>query len=450
MDNSVEKPEIAYLLPGLFLSGGINTALRHVLELRKRGRNAVAFCLNMEHDSSWCPFIDKVPCYPFSSYYEICGPSGAKHLVATWWETAFDVAEVDAGNKHYFLQSIESRLFPDSHPFHHAFYLSLLLGLHVFTEARWIRNWLKADAGILADVVPNGVDPDLFHPVGHQRVGEKLRVLIEGSTRSPFKGVKESFAALENLDVETWYVSPDDDPDPAWRVDRCFKGVPQQNMAEIYSQCDVLLKLSSVEGVFGPPLEMMACGGTCVVGNVTGADEYCVHDDNCLMVDLNEPGQAEQAVRRLMDDKPLLDRLKTGGLRTAAGLTWEKSGELLATMIFTDERRECPYPLSAEIRESFSQIKRHLGDNLQMCLTLDDQKSNITTAHSKLDAALKQNSQIQARLESVEEQWRKDSETLSAIVTSPGWRFIEKCSKIRDKAAPPDTLRRRLLEKLYR
>ena len=54
-------------------------------------------------------------------------------------------------------------------------------------------------------------------------------------------------------------------------------------MYEIYNQCDVLLKMSKVEGVFGPPLEMMACGGTCVVGNVSGYDEYCVHEKIVLL-----------------------------------------------------------------------------------------------------------------------------------------------------------------------
>src|SRR5262249_56640068 len=59
---------------------------------------------------------------------------------------------------------------------------------------------------------------------------------------------------------------------------------------------DVLLKLSRVEGVFGPPLEMFSQGGTAICSAVSGSDEYMMHGRNCLLVDrLNE----RRAVRYL-------------------------------------------------------------------------------------------------------------------------------------------------------
>jgi hypothetical protein len=38
----------------------------------------------------------------------------------------------------------------------------------------------------------------------------------------------------------------------------------------VYRSCDILGKLSYVEGMFGPPLEMFHCGWTAIVYNVTG------------------------------------------------------------------------------------------------------------------------------------------------------------------------------------
>lgn len=35
--------------------------------------------------------------------------------------------------------------------------------------------------------------------------------------------------------------------------------------------------------MFGPPLEMFHCGGTSIVYDVTGHDEYIVHDKNGLV-----------------------------------------------------------------------------------------------------------------------------------------------------------------------
>ena len=39
-------------------------------------------------------------------------------------------------------------------------------------------------------------------------------------------------------------------------VDRVFSRLPIEDTAKVYRSCDVLVKLSLVEGMFGPPLEM--------------------------------------------------------------------------------------------------------------------------------------------------------------------------------------------------
>ncbi|NLB54888.1 MAG: glycosyltransferase family 4 protein [Lentisphaerae bacterium] len=435
MKHGNTKPEIAYLVPGLFLSGGISAALHQVYELQKRGRSVAVFCTETGHDSSWCHFISELSVYPFADYYKICGETGATHIVASWWETAFDVATIAAENKHYFLQSIESRLFEDSHPFHHAFYLTLLLGLNIFTEAKWIRAWLKEELSITAALTPNGLDLDLFKPQPVSEPRKKFRVLIEGSTNSFFKGVRESFEAIKGLDLEVWYVSPDDKPDPEWRIDKFFNAVPLSKMPEIYSQCDVLLKLSSVEGVFGPPLEMMACGGTCVVGRVTGADEYCVDGENCLMVDLAKPEDARVAVEKLMDDPNLLNRLKAGGLKTAANFSWSKTADLLEQEVFDKVHEPISLILGPTVSSSLIDIKRHLGNNLQMRLSLDEFQHrciNLTAEVNEMRLKQLHVVHVQERLDAVEAQWQRDLAELNEIRGSVGWRFLQKCYKIRD------------------
>ena len=60
--------------------------------------------------------------------------------------------------------------------------------------------------------------------------------------------------------------------------------------------CDVLIKMSRVEGFFMPPLEMMACGGTVLTGKVTGYNEYVVDGYNGLVV---EQGDVESAKKKL-------------------------------------------------------------------------------------------------------------------------------------------------------
>jgi hypothetical protein len=107
--------------------------------------------------------------------------------------------------------------------------------------------------------------------------------------------------------------------------------------AEIYRSCDVLLKLSTVEGMFGPPLEMFHCGGTAVVFDVTGHDEYIVDNENSRVVSTNDLDGVVKTIRTLLNDRSELARLKAGALRTAqAWPQWED-----ASAKFSDWIRDC-------------------------------------------------------------------------------------------------------------
>ncbi len=357
-----DPPEIAYLLRGHGISGGVSIALSHVAELRKRGRSAAVFYQIPSADGPWHPLLERVPVYPVDRYYEICGDNGARHLVATWWMTAFEALKLRAGARHYFLQSLENRIYPEGDINRGLFFLSLFLNLHIFTEARWIQAWLRENLRIDAPLIPNGIDPEIFYPTGESERGRvRPRILIEGPADTPLKGVGDCFSAVSGLDAEVWYVCSRGEPDPAWRCDKLFRAVPFSGMREIYGDCDMLLKLSRVEGFFGPPLEMMACGGTCVVGDVTGHDEYCAHEKNCLVVPLGSPGAARQAIVRLLQDRSLLERLKQGALSTARQHAWGRNMDELSSTVFTNAKVSGGDP---EMASGLIALKEHIEAGL--------------------------------------------------------------------------------------
>ena len=126
-------------------------------------------------------------------------------------------------------------------------------------------------------------------------------------------------------------------------------------MWRIYSSCDILLKLSRVEGFFGPPMEMMACGGAVVVGRVSGYAEYIDDGANALVVDVDRPEEATAAVRRLVGDPGLRESLIQAGLRTAREWRWEPSIDILERFYLdvVDGRRGVP-PSLASLDRSFS------------------------------------------------------------------------------------------------
>ena len=76
-------------------------------------------------------------------------------------------------------------------------------------------------------------------------------------------------------------------------------------MKNIYSSADIFLKMSKVEGFFGPPMEAMACGCAVVVSKVTGYDEYIKHNFNALVVESGDVSGAREAIKKLLIDSDL-------------------------------------------------------------------------------------------------------------------------------------------------
>jgi hypothetical protein len=70
--------------------------------------------------------------------------------------------------------------------------------------------------------------------------------------------------------------------------------------------------------MFGPPLELFHCGGTAIVYNVTGHDEYIVHGRNALVAERHDEAAVVRFIRQLKDFPPFLEALKANARDTAA------------------------------------------------------------------------------------------------------------------------------------
>ena len=316
--------KIAYLICGCRVSGGLAVICQHVNRLLARGHEVLLISESSERKIDWFP-NQRVPIIGLTDI-----PYDLDILVATAWSTSFNVAILPAKHKFYFVQSDETRFHEQGSPWEHITRMSYALNYNYITEAKWIKSWLKNGFGQNAELIPNGLDEKIFYqskPLLPKK--KKIRVLLEGAIGLPYKGMAEAFKAIDNLDVEVWCVSSYGKPDPSWKCDNFFHQVPMTEMRNIYSSCDILLKLSRVEGFFGPPMEMMACGGLVIVGKVTGYDEYIKHEFNALVVDPLKPEEAAQAIRRLISDKDLRKILLKNGKLTAKQWQWESSIDLL-------------------------------------------------------------------------------------------------------------------------
>jgi hypothetical protein len=86
--------------------------------------------------------------------------------------------------------------------------------------------------------------------------------------------------------------------------------------------------------MFGPPLEMFHCGGTAIVYDVTGHDEYIVHGRNALVAGANDELSVKRFITLLKEFPVFMESLKAGALETAAQWPdWHKSGRLFQDAI---------------------------------------------------------------------------------------------------------------------
>lgn len=327
-------PRIAFVIPPSKISGGVAVVCQYAYRLQKMGFDVTIISEDDQTNLQWFPYqpIKLIPLRQArGEMFDV--------LFATGWSTAYIVEELKAERRFYFIQSDESRFFPTDEEYRSLAFRTYSFDLEFITIAQWLQHWLKEKFKKETRYVPNGLDHSLFHPaLPLQPKGARPRILLEGPIDIPFKGMKNAFEVVNDLDCEVWCVSTSGRPRPDWRCDRFFTGIPINRMKHIYSSCDIFLKMSEVEGVPCPPLEMMACGqGACVVGEVTGIEEYIEDGKNALVVRKGDIEGAKKAIISIIENKSLRKHLIENGLRTAKSYDWDKSADLLHKIICPDD-----------------------------------------------------------------------------------------------------------------
>ncbi len=331
--------KIAFLVNDLQLSGGVGVVIQHARELSRMDGWDVTLVLVREEETPGWRGYEHLPDLHIRSRPQ----ARAEHYdvaVATWWQTTLTLFELSADRYAYFVQSLEDRFYRYDEAGRLGAAATIDLPVSFITEARWIADTLaelRPDAA--CHLVRNGIDKEIFAPAAQGAsvaAGGPLRVLVEGSPRVWFKHVHESIRAAGAMREphRLTVVCGDRDALDDMTADEVVGPLGPRQMAEVYRRTDVLLKLSSVEGMFGPPLEGFHCGATSVVTPVTGHEEYVEHGYNGLLTDWDDLRGTARQLDLLARDRELLQFLRANALETArAWPDWERSGRDMAAAL---------------------------------------------------------------------------------------------------------------------
>ena len=322
-----QTPNIVMVLPSLNVSGGIMVALKHAVMLHDEGNDVSLISNSFTEDGLW--YEEEGVRFPVLSRDLGIFRGRFDKMIGTMWTTVpFMKYYANTQNRYYLVQNLETGFYqPGDHRRHEA---SATYGsnpdLTYCTISKWCLDWLENDFD-KTDVrfAPNGIDLELFQPVQRDWSG-KIRILIEGDSRSEYKNVDESFAIVDKLDkskFEVWYLSYYGEPKAFYHYDKFLHAVPHAEVGKIYQQCHILLKTSVLESFSYPPLEMIATGGHAVVLANGGNATYLVDQENCLLFDKGEDDKAAHLIEQIASDEALRARLLEGGLKTARALSWD-------------------------------------------------------------------------------------------------------------------------------
>jgi glycosyltransferase involved in cell wall biosynthesis len=366
-DSSAARPiKVCFVLNDLELAGGVGVVLQHARQLSSAHDMDVTLALTRPRETRWqYDDLEKLKISPLAEARD----STFDVAIATWWETAHHVFELNAQRYAYFVQNFEDRFYQPRDVERLIAAVTHDLPFVFITEARWIAETLKElrpDSPCF--YVRNGISKDVF--VSPDEVSPNtdgpLRVLLEGHPDVWFKAVGDAVDAVSEMKESrvATFVRPDKNSTSDLPV-RTIGPLTHQQLASVYADVDVVLKLSRVEGMFGPPLEGFHMGATCVVTPVTGHEEYVIHGWNGVVCDWDDIHGTARWLDLLARNRVHLHYLRSNALLTARRWpSWEQSGQFMAAALKSIVRLP-PAPaeaaasyLMADIRASAERFRR--------------------------------------------------------------------------------------------
>lgn len=250
----------------------------------------------------------------------------ADAVVATWWGTAYAVAELSRskGAKFYLIQGYEVWDWDEA-----MVHESYKLGLSNIVIARWLKGAVEQCGGEVAALVHNGMDFHLFElsiPIESRDPLSVAMMYHEGAHKGSGNGISALELARKRfpeLEATLFSVYPKPGSFPYWI--KFVHNPPQAELIGIYNRHAVFVSPSLTEGWGLPHTESMACGCALVATNVGGVRDYAVHEQTALLSPPKNPQALGENIIRLLADNDLRVRLAKSGHEVIQHFTWDRA-----------------------------------------------------------------------------------------------------------------------------
>lgn len=317
---------ICYVQEENSLWGGVKVVFEQAEALQERGHQVVI--VSKDGPPDWYEVrvpLRQVPAFTPSTIPE------SDFVIGTFWTTVRDIVRAEKGCPVHLFQGYEGDMaaYAWQRQAIEAIYHLPLLTLTVhepLTRFLWGRFRKKAWT------VGQGVNQEVFHPLGERHASSPWRVLVVGPYEVDWKGVRDGLLALKALKeeiplhvVRVAQLPQTREEAQLGVVDEYHYRLRAEAMAELYRSCDVLLGASWTQEGFGlPAIEAMACGVPVALSDIPAFREFAEGAEWAVFFAERDLLGAQGAVRRLLLDENLRSTLRSRGFEVARAFSFPR------------------------------------------------------------------------------------------------------------------------------
>jgi GT2 family glycosyltransferase len=346
--DAAEPFDVLFVLPMMGVFGGVADVLELANALVLEGLHAGVVLLEETHREIDLELFFTPLRLPAERFLDDLPET--RVLVATAYQTAAPVALAAARRPSmkaaYFLQDYEGWFGGDPPEVVAATY-DLLPRMTAIST--WLADQIAERHGHRAAVVPMSGDPEVFYPRGDRSEAGPVRVvaMLRYEERRGFRYLLPALRTVSRdprVEIVLFGAHRFEEEDFPHRHEGLLS---RDGVARLLSTAHIVVDPSLFQGFGLVGLEAMASGAACVLTASGGVAEYARQDENALVVPPADEAALAAAILRLVEDRPLRERLARAGLATARSFTWKRSAEAFAA--FLDSLPE-PTPTPASTR----------------------------------------------------------------------------------------------------